>query len=193
MKQLGLLFIAMLLLASTSYAQDSNEQDDKGMYLGASLLGASWNIPDLDLDSERGGGFGLRIGYNFNTNVAMFFSLDGSRIDPEDGNEYSLAHGDLGVEGRFGDRSSMVRPFLRGSLVGMASVSGEGNDEVTISGGGLGLGAGLYFFLSPNASLSLGYTHSWINLSEVKVGAISVEVDENAESGRLGIGFAWHF
>lgn len=193
MKHLGLLIFTMLLLVTTSFAQNSGSQDDKGIYLGASLLGASWNIPDLDLDSERGGGLGLRIGYNFNTNLAIFLSFDGSSIDPDEGDKYGLAHGDLGVEGRFGNSTSIVRPFLRGSLVGMAAVSDDGDDEVTISGGGVGLGAGLYFFLSPKASLSLGYTHSWININEVKVGSISVEVDENAESGRLGIGFAYHF
>ena len=186
-----LFIITFLFSTNLLYSQDmSGETDDRGFYLGASLQGTSFDLEALNEDADTGGGIGLKAGYNFNTNFALFINLDGSNMSPDEGNDYALAHFDLGGEGRLGNQESSFRPFGRISLLGMAA---SGDDDVEISGGGFGLGVGLYYFVNHNFAFEVGYTHSWIQINEVKVGSVSVEVEEDATTGRLGLGFQYHF
>lgn len=199
MKKSICLFAALFFLTvNFAHGQDASEEmdDDKGVFIGLHLLGTNlqFDIPEYNDVKESGGGLGLEIGYNFNTNVGIFLSFDGSQISPDNGDDYTLGHLDLGVEGRLGDSDSNFRPFGKVSLLGAAAMQelDEGGD-LEISGGGLGLGIGVYYFVNEHFALDLGYTHSWINVNEVKLGSISVEVDESAQSGRLGLGFSYHF
>lgn len=194
-KSIYLLAVLFFLSLNTAYGQDTSEEmdDGKGLYIGLSLIGTSFDVPEFSDDMDTGGGLGLEIGYNFSTNFAIFANLDGSNMSPDVGEDYGLAHVDLGVEGRLGDSDSSFRPFAKASLLAaVAQYDGEQGD-LEISGGGLGLGIGVYYFVNDNFALDLGYTHSWINVSEVKVGSVSVEIDENAQSGRIGLGFSYHF
>lgn len=170
-----------------SYGQDS------GLYLGASLQGAAWNMPDLDFDTESGGGFGLKAGYNINTNFAIFLGLEGASINPEVGENYGLGHFDIGVEGRIGSSDSKFKPYGRLSYLGMAVVQDDPSGDVEITGTGFGLGGGLYYFFTGNFALDVTLVKSWVNVSEVKVGSNSVSVDENAETGRFMLGLSYHF
>ncbi len=195
MKRLSFFFLLLFVFVTGIRAQgvSENNPDGRGIYIGASLMGTSLEVPDFSDESETGGGLALKLGYNFNTNFALFANLDGSTIDPDEGEDYSLAHFDLGAEGRIGDYNDSFRPFFRASLIGMAATSDSPDGDVEFSGGGLGLGLGLYYFASDNFALELGYTHSWININEVKVGRVSVEVDEEAKTGRLMLGASYHF
>lgn len=189
--RISLFTVIFLFSVNLLYSQDMpDEIDDRGFYIGASLQGTSFDLEALNDDSDTGGGIGLKAGYNFNTNFALFLSLDGSSMSPDEGDEYALAHFDLGAEGRLGNYENSFRPFGRVSLLGMAA---SGDDDVEISGGGIGLGVGLYYFVNNKFAFEIGYTHSWIQINEVKVGSISVEVEEDARSGRLGLGFSYHF
>lgn len=51
----------------------------------------------------------------------------------------------------------------------------------------------IIFLFSSNFAFEISYTHSWIQINEVKFGSISIEVEEDARSGRLGLGFSYHF
>lgn len=190
-----LLAVLFFLSMNIAFAQDTSEEidDDKGLYIGLTLLGTGFDVPEFSDDQDTGGGLGLEIGYNFNTNVAIFVNLDGSNMSPDVGEDYALAHVDLGVEGRLGDSDSSFRPYGKASLLAaVAQYDGEQGD-LEISGGGASLGIGVYYFVNNNFAIDLGYTHSWINVNEVKVGNVSVEIDENANSSRLGLGFSYHF
>lgn len=195
-KLISLFTILFLFSLNTADAQDmpDEEVDGRGFFLGASLLGTSFDIPDFYEDQHTGGGIGLKFGYNFNTNFAVFANLDGSNMSSDDIDDYGLAHFDVGVEGRLGDFESRLRPFGRASFLGMAATfEGEEGDDVEISGGGFGMGVGLQYFINQNFAFEAAYTHSWININEVTVGPISVEIEETACSGRLGLGFSYHF
>ena len=194
-KSICLIAILLFLTAGVAYSQDmSNEgKDDKGVYIGLSLLGTSFDVPEFSDDNDTGGGLGLEIGYNFNTNVAIFISLDGSEMSPDVGENYTLGHLDLGVEGRLGNAESSFLPFGKVALIGAAATQEFEQGDIEVSGGGIGLGIGFYYFVNDNFALDLGYTYSWININEVKIGSVSVEIDENANSGRLGLGFSYHF
>ena len=164
------------------YAQNANgeEPDDSGLYIGMSLMGTSFEIPEFSDEGDTGGGLHLELGYNFNTNFALFLGLDGSSMDPDVGDSYTLAHFDIGAEGRLGDFDSKFRPFLRASLTGMSAQyeTPEFDGDVDVSGAGLGIGVGLHYFPASKFALKLGYTHSWIEVSEVTFGSISIEVSE---------------
>lgn len=101
---LSFLFFVMFNLAG---AQDMDEEQpaDKGFYVGASLVGTSFqlDVPGLGDETDTGGGIALEGGYNFNTNFGLFLSLDGSNMSPDDGENYNLVHFDLGAEGRLGE------------------------------------------------------------------------------------------
>lgn len=190
-KHIYLFTLIFLFSTSLLYSQNmSDEVDDSGFYLGASLMGTSFDLEALNEDADTGGGIGLKVGYDINTNFALFINLDGSSMSPDEGGDYALAHFDLGGEGRLGNQNSSFRPFGRISLLGMAA---SGDNDIEISGGGFGLGAGLYYFVNQNFAFEVGYTHSWIQINEVKVGSVSVDVEEDATSGRLGLGFSYHF
>ncbi len=164
-----------------------------GFYLGGALMGEAWTLPDLDVDSESGAGFGLKLGYNFSPSFGVFTSLDGAVINPDVGEDYELGHFDLGLEGRISSVYSNFLPYGRISFLGMAVAQDDPGGDIEITGSGLGLGVGFYVFLSQNLALDVSLTKSWVNLSEVSVGSSTVEVDEDAESGRFGIGLVYHF
>jgi opacity protein-like surface antigen len=172
---------------------DEPETNDRGIYLGLSLMGTSFDIPEFSDGADTGGGLALEVGYNFNTNLGIFLNLDGSNMSPDGGEDYALAHFDLGVEGRLGDRQSSFRPFGKAAFLGTVASYETLGDDIEISGTGFGVGIGVYYFLNSNIAFDLGYTHSWISIDEVSVGSVSVEIEENATSGRLGLGFSYHF
>lgn len=194
-KSIFILTILFLLTANLAYSQDmaDEEVDDKGFYLGASLMGTSFSLDVINDDADTGGGIALEAGYNFNTNFAVFVNLDGSSLSPEEGDNYAFAHFDLGVEGRLGNSESSFRPFGRASILGAVASQDSAEGDLEISGGGFGLGVGLHYFVNQNFAFKVGYTHSFININEVKLGSVSIEIDENGNSGRLGVGFTYHF
>lgn len=196
-KSILLLTLLFLMSITVVHSQDMDEDqaDDKGFFVGATLIGSSFqlDIPGLGDETDTGGGIGLEGGYNFNPNFGLFLSLDGSSMSPDDGENYHLVHFDLGAEGRLGDGDSTFRPFAKASLLGMAATIEDDGFEAEISGTGFGLGIGVYYFVNSQFALELGFTHSWINIEEVSIGSVSVDVDENATSGRLGLGFSYHF
>lgn len=185
------LLITLLFSSSLLHAQSINAPfyNNKGFFINGSILGAAWTIDDLDIDAESGGGIGFKLGYNFNTNIGLFVSFDGASIKPDDGEDYALGHFDLGVQGTFRTTADRFRPFVRASILGM-SVQ---DDDLEINGAGFGLGAGALIFLSEKLALDINYTHGWIDISEVKIGSITIDVDEKGTTGRFFIGLAYHF
>lgn len=187
------LLLSFTIIAVSMLNTSQIYSQDNGIYLGASLLGAAWTMPDMDLDAESGGGIALKAGYNFNTNYAFFIGLDAATINPDVGYSYGLGHFDLGLEGRIGNPSSRFRPYGRISYLGMAVVQDDPNGDLEISGAGFGLGGGIYFFATDKLALEMGLIKSWINVSEVKLGSNSASVDEDAETGRFMLGLSYHF
>jgi len=196
-KSIILLAVIFFMSFNLVHSQDIEEARpaEKGFYVGAFLVGTSFQLdaPGLGDETDTGGGLGLEGGYNFNKNFGLFLSLDGSNMSPDEGEDYNLVHFDLGAEGRLGSSGSSFRPFARASLLGMAATIEDDGFEAEISGTGFGLGIGVYYFINSQLAFDLGYTHSWITIDELSIGSVSVEVDENATTGRLGLGFSYHF
>ncbi|TVR83305.1 MAG: hypothetical protein EA412_00990 [Chitinophagaceae bacterium] len=190
MKRLTIL-MTLFFAGSIAYGQSVNSPtyDNEGFFANASLLGAAWTLDDVDIDAQSGAGFGVKLGYNFNTNFGLFASFDASNINPDNGENYLLGHFDIGGQGIFRSASDRVRPFIKASFVGMSAQ----DDDIEINGGGFGLGAGLYISLTEKLGFNVNYTHSWINISEVKIGSQTFDVEENATTGRFSLGLTYHF
>lgn len=188
----ALLVVAVLFMTShVAFGQALNAPvyDTEGFFIGVSLLGAAWSLDDVDADAESGAGLGLRIGYNFNQNIGAFINLDGSSINPDEGDSYGLGHFDIGVQWIFRSVENRFRPFVRGSYLGMSAQ----DDNLEINGSGFGLGLGALIFLSERLALDVNYTHSWVNISEVKIGSVTFDADGDATTGRFFLGLAYHF
>ena len=157
-KSISLLSVLFFITFSFAQAQESsdNEVDDKGLYVGVSLLGTSFDIPEFSDDKDTGGGLGIEIGYNFNTNLAIFLSLDGSGMKPDDGEDYALAHFDLGVEGRLGDPGSGFRPYAKAAFLGVGATFEAGDEDIQVTGTGFGAGIGVYYFINNQFAIDLG-------------------------------------
>jgi opacity protein-like surface antigen len=182
---------AVALMGQSAFGQALNAPvyDTQGFFIGASLLGAGWSLDDVDADAETGAGIGLRLGYNFNQNFGAFINLDGSSIDQDDGDSYGLGHFDLGVQWIFRSEEKRFRPLVRGSYLGMA----VSDDNIEISGSGFGLGLGALYFLTERLALDFSYTHSWVNISQLKIGSVAIDIDDNATTGRFFLGLTYHF
>jgi hypothetical protein len=186
-----LFFINLLLAANFAHAQSLNTPiyNTKGFYVGGSLLGAAWAMDDSNIEAESGSGFGIKIGYNFNTNFGLFVVFDGATIEPKFGEDYALGHFDLGLQGTFATEANRFRPYLRGAIVGMSAQ----DNNVEINGSGFSMGAGALIFLSNSLSFDVNYTYSWIDVSEVVMGSQSLNVDDKASSARFSLGLVYHF
>lgn len=191
MKTLLFSLTAFLFLTNLSHAQNINAPvyDNKGFFINGSVLVAAWVVDDIGFDAEAGAGIGLKLGYNFNTNLGLFTSFDAANIQPDDGGSYLLGHFDIGAQGTFRTTTDRFRPFVQASLLGLSAQ----DDDFEINGAGFGLGAGGLIFLSEKLALDINYTHGWINLSEVKFGSQTYDLDGNATTGRFFIGLAYHF
>lgn len=187
------ILFSVVFFFSVSAQGIGTDDDDSGLYIGLSLMGTSFEIDDFLDGTDTGGGLHLELGYDFNTNISAFLGLDGSNMNPDEGEDYALAHFELGMEGRIGNRDSKFLPFGRISFTGMAAQFEDFEEDIELSGGGLGLGIGVYYYAAPKFALKLGYTHSWIELTEVSAGSISIEIEEQARTGRLMLGGSYHF
>ncbi|MEX2362741.1 MAG: outer membrane beta-barrel protein [Balneolaceae bacterium] len=178
----------ILINPCQGFSQDETNANynDRGFYLGASLMGTSWN-PGGNDEMDFGFGLAIKAGYNFTSNVGLFISLDGSDMYPSDTESYVVTHFDLGIKGIFGSDAKRVRPFGRASYIGMAAV----DEGFEITGEGLGVGAGLNVYASEKVSLEFSYNHSWITVTNGnQLGPVS---EDHTNTGRLMIGAAYHF
>jgi hypothetical protein len=81
------------IMTTTAVAQTDADQenDDSGIYIGLSLMGASFEVDDFLDGTDTGGELNLELGYDFNSNISIFLGLDGSNMNPDEGEDYSLA------------------------------------------------------------------------------------------------------
>lgn len=185
-----LMAFAIFFTTTALQAQNGEERayETKGFYLNTSLLGASWTMDELNIDDDNGAGVGLKLGYNVSNHIGIFSSLNAALMSPEE-DEYVLAHLDLGLQGTFMPVTSRFRPFLNVAVSGMTAQ----DDETEINGAGLSISGGALFFLSRNLAFDISYTHGLIDLTEVKSGSQTVDIDETATTMRLFLGLGWYF
>ncbi len=179
-----LLTLALFLAFATSVAAQ------KGFVASASLASTGVAFDDDNIDNENGFGLHLDLGYNFNPRVGLFLGIGGFALD--DDNE-TLSYLDIGP--RFYPLASRgVKPYI--DVVFTGSVFEQDVDGVDFvrSGGGLGGGVGVHYFVQRRLALNLGITLSRMNYNELKVNDVVVDEDDmRTWNSRIKAGVAYYF
>ncbi len=192
-----LLAAFLILTAGSALAQ--RRSNTTGIFLNAHLnaTGISYNLSDFDDEGDEtdsGGGLGLQVGYGFSPLVTVYLAANGSGMKNDSDDAYTLSHVDLGVRFNFGAGRRTV-PYANlafGYRAARVEVGRRGS-EIEYSGGGLTLGGGVQYFLSPALALDGGLQVTLGTFTDVRVNNVIVEdrLDVESASVRLGFGLSW--
>jgi hypothetical protein len=192
------LALVALVAAAPAAAQSAEaplaRSTTRGFALGAHLNGSSIQLGGSGSDAESGGGIGLMLGYGVSNRITLFARTDVAEVDYTGvEGSYTLAHVDLGARYSFASAARSLRPYVEASLQGAGVTDEIEGDDVSISGGGFGIGGGLEYFFNPKLALDVGLGVTGGNFSNAKVNGESVEdIDEDFTSSRFNIGISWH-
>ncbi len=216
MATMAAITVGALLMAAPVTAQSSDIVKTKGLMFGLHLNGSSIasadedNAGNSDKDRQSGGGLGAQVGWGFAKWFMLYTGFDAAKVemkgvtgvnDDDLGGDYALIHGDIGARFSFPSPKHGFAPYLNAALTARAATGEVLNEDVSISGGGVTLGGGLMYFFTPKWALDVGVQFSTGKFTEVKVGAIKIDLDElgadvdNTNSARinLGVKFFPHF
>ncbi len=199
-------FVACVALGATLPLQAQSDgtkprSNTKGFMVGAHLNGSS--LAYEGDDAESGGGLGIVLGYGFSPKWQLTFQVDAANIDLDARNagagSYTLSHGDLGVRYTFANTARAWVPYLSAAVssrIASASIDQTlvTSSDVTLSGPAVSLGGGVQYFFSQKVALDIGLLFSGGKFDNVKVGSLSVDLDnaENSNSTRFNIGLTFY-
>ncbi len=186
---LRLVALVAFLLPAAASAQAGRE----GLSLSAHVYAAQLSVEvGGDESSDSGGGLGGEVAYGFTPRLAAFLALGGASMEPEDGGDgYGLGTADLGL--RFNLRpSSRLNPYLQAAVTGqVASFDVPGTSaDLEARGGGLTIGGGLLYDLSPSVSFDVALDLTGGRFTELAFDGESTDNFDEIDSGivRLGVG-----
>ena len=188
MKRILLLLVVTLAVVVPASAQYST----KGFFVRPHFLGTAWRLDDYESDTQSGGGMGLNLGYGFNETVAAYIEFSGAEIDPDEGENYVLAHVDLGAIFTVGAPTSKLKGNFMVALNGRAFELDQPGLDVEGSGGGLTAGGGILYFFSRSVALDLNLLLSFGEITEIKVNRFTADTNLDATSSRFNLGVAWY-
>jgi opacity protein-like surface antigen len=167
-----------------------------GFNLGVFLNGSGIQMDGSDV-VEAGRGGSLHLGYGLNQTVSVFARANAASIATDGGGEdYTMAHFDLGARLSFGQPSSALRPFVQGAVNGRAVSADMNQGTLQARGAGLSAGLGLEYFVNPTVAVEAGLSYSFGKFSEGRLGDSDwVEFgDESFEatSARFDLGLSFH-
>lgn len=191
--RLVFLTTSALLMAGAAHAQ-------RGFVLAPSVFGASVTVEDAD-EADTGGGLGLRLGYGVSRTVTVYATLAGASIEAGDepirgvDENYALGMAEIGAQFNLLP-SNAVNPFLRVALAGTAArfdVEGvDSDDDPELRGGGITLGGGAAFRLSPSLAVEAAIDLTGGRINEFEAFDVTVETDDaDYGTARLGVGLVW--
>lgn len=184
--------LALLLLATASAAA-AQSPNTRSLFLQVALDGQSLNYNEDSFDeTDDGGGLALRAGYGVSRVVTLYLGVSGARVDGETNgvinSEYDWGAGELGA--RFNLLPSRrLSPYLDVALRGVAATDEETSLE--FRGGGVALGGGVAYFVSPTVALDAALRVGAGGFDEVQLGGLSAEIDPDDfgyGEGRLSLG-----
>jgi hypothetical protein len=183
--QLGVLFTLALFLAfATSVVAQ------KGFVASASLASSGVAFDNENIQNENGFGLQIDLGYNFNPRVGLFLGIGGFALD--DNNE-TLSYLDIGP--RFYPLASRgLKPYIDLVLTGSVFEQEVDGVDFVRSGGGIGGGVGIHYFVQRRLGLNLGLTLSRMNYNELRVNDVVVNEDDmRTWNSRIKAGVAYYF
>ena len=172
------LFLAFLFLSlpSTAEAQDSNTRK---LFLETSIDGQTVSYRDDGFDSaDRGGGFSFRAGWGISDLATLYIGVNGSRMNNLNNGvidqEYEFGAFEIGSRFNFRTGEALV-PFADVALRGVASQLTE--SDLEFLGGGIMLGGGASYFVSPYIALTAGLRFGAGTFNEIRFGDITTDLN----------------
>jgi hypothetical protein len=181
--------IFLLLLFLPAGAPAFAQYSTQGFFVGGHLNGSSWTLPDIDVEGDNGGGLGVTAGYGFSELFALLLNLDGATISPDEGDDYTLGHVDLA--GRFHFGRNRAKGYGQIGLTGVGAMQESDGGDTEVRGGGLDLGGGFMYFFSRPLALDISLHYLIGEVREVKVGNVTIDVEEDLNTARFNIGLTW--
>jgi hypothetical protein len=183
-----------LLAAGAASAQPANTS---GLFVQLALDGQSLNFNEDDFDeTDDGGGLALRAGYGVSRVVTLYLGASGARVDGETNgvinDEYDWAAGEIGARFNLLPSARLV-PYLDVALRGVAATYDEADLE--FRGGGIALGGGASYFVSPTVALDAALRIGGGGFEEVQLGGLSADIDPDDfgyGEGRLSLGVTFY-
>ncbi len=185
--------LALSLAAAPLAAQPVGPSNTEGLFLQLALDGQSLSYDEDDFDdTDDGGGASLRVGYGVSPVATFYVGVSGAEVDGQTNgvinNTYRFGAGELGARFAF-NRGSALRPYLDVALRGVAA--SDDASALEFRGGGIALGGGIAYFVSPTVALDAALRIGGGQFTEVDFGAISVDIsdgDIGYGEGRLSVG-----
>jgi len=188
--------LCALALAHAAAAAQQPAAPSHRFFVGAHIAHTSWKAPLVDGDStargrDSGFGFGMSAGYALTTRLALYLNGGAARMNPDaGGDDYTLAHGDIGLRYTIGNWA--VRPSVDVAFSGRL-VDIDTDDITELRGGGLSLGIGARYFLSPAFALDARARRTFGNLYAFDDDGVEIDVNVNeTPSVRFSLGVEWY-
>lgn len=183
--------LLLLVLAAPLAAQPTGSSNTEGLFLHLALDGQSVSYDEDNLDqTDSGGGLALRVGYGFSPVFTLYGGVSGATVGGDTNgvirDDYQFGAGEIGARVAF-NRGRALRPYLDVALRGVVAR----NDDVNLEfrGGGLGLGGGLAYFVSPTIALDAALRIGGGEFNEVDFGRVSLDLEDvTYGEGRFSLG-----
>ena len=175
----GMSPIAVPVLAQKDAGSTYIASNTEKLFLQFSLDGQQLIFSEDRRDAnDTGGGISARAGWGFSQLFTLYLGLNGARMEGR-GNPFVEDDYDWGaveIGGRFNFRSGkQLVPFADVALRGVAAVRED--IDLEFLGGGITLGGGVAYFVSPAIALEAGFRFGGGGFNEVRVGALSLDID----------------
>jgi len=207
----GSLALAMLAASTPVSAQArrgegaSARERTRGLMLSAQALvvpGVSIEGEDVEgeIETELGGGLGLRVGYGFTPMFMAFLGADlvrqGSGVEGLEG-DFGLAHLELGGRANFYLAGAPVLPYVTVAVGGRglgAEVEEDGDEfDLSLSGGMVSVGGGVQYFVSPKLALDGGVSVGVGKFDNIEIDDEDDDIEvDNTTTLRFRAGVNWY-
>lgn len=187
----SLFVLFMLSLGTTLQAQPFEFNRDL-VFVNAHLSGTAMGFKEVEIGTQMGAGLGVLLGYDFTPKLAGFMGLNGSFVSSSDlGRTPLLTHFDLGVQFAIGKMETMM-PYGTVAYSRWWNTVDQGYGRLKTRGGGMTLGGGIKYPLSPLLDIDLGFVATFGGFSRATLDGLSREVDLDATAARLTAGVIWY-
>lgn len=191
-------FLSLIaLMICLPVAAQENESRTEKLFLNVTLGAQGLYFDGAGMkENDPGGSISLRAGWGFTELFTLYLSLNGAQMNgggnPFVGDDYEWGALELG--GRFNFRSGKkLVPFADAALRAVAVVRED--IDLEYLGGGITLGGGASYYLTPAVALEVGLRLGWGGFNEVEQGTVMLALDPDdfgyAES-RLSFGLVFY-
>ncbi|MCI0452050.1 MAG: porin family protein [Candidatus Latescibacteria bacterium] len=193
MRNVIVVFAVLFSVLACTGARAQDHPSDQGLNLALRLSAGEFRATDAGSNekvSDVGGGLALTLGYDFNPVFGLKMELSGngySSLAP--GLDAGIGSLSLLMQYRFLP-DHFARPYLRAGLGGYTLEFSDALGNVTASGGGVPLGAGVEFGIARHVSLGVDVTYHIIGYEEVTLESSGVGLTYDIDADGSQISFS---